>query len=115
MQKREVRKPGTNRPAALLATNESPGSTCCLADSKVVDGQCFLTGVQPWQSCPGQQVVPLSSNQDRRPLGGHTQTPGRDTVFFFGYGFQQVGFCFGVSCLLREEQMRTGAGDEEGT
>lgn len=83
MQKREVRKPGTNRPAALLVTNESPGSTCCLADSKVVDGQCFLTGVQPWQSCPGQQVVPLSSNQDRRPLGGHTQTPGRDTVFFF--------------------------------
>lgn len=71
-----------NRPASSAYKYMSPVSTCCLADSKIVDGQCFLTGVQSWQSCPGQQVVPLSSNEDedRRPLGG--VTPTRDNVFF---------------------------------
>lgn len=114
MQKTKVRKLGSG--LLLLETNTHTSAGPQLARAVWLTqsssmASASLTGVQPWQSGPGQQVVPLSSNQDRRPLGGHTQTPTRDNVFF-GYGFQQVGFCFGVSGLLREEQGRTGAGDE---
>lgn len=111
---KELGKEGAVSSACNKDTSTGPQSARCPADSKVSDDGCFLTGIQPWQGCPGQQVVPLGSVQDRCPLGDRTDTY-QGSCLLFGYGFHQVEFCFGVCYgFLGEEWMRIGAGEEKG-